>query len=179
AFSPGWFEIPMAKGQSVTLIATAETGKMSSAVIRNPKSGIRNFESQLICAAKQFVVRRDSGKTVIAGYPWFLDWGRDSLICARGLIAAGMTDEVKQLLLTFAKFEKDGTLPNTIHGSDVSNRDTSDAPLWFALVCEEMSQIQKNFYQTRVDANGRAIFDVLKSIADNYLRGTPNGIRMD
>ena len=45
----------------------------------------------LNCAAKQFVVRRDKGKTVIAGYPWFLDWGRDSLICARGLFAAGMT----------------------------------------------------------------------------------------
>ena len=50
------------------------------------------------------------GKTVIAGYPWFLDWGRDSLICARGLIAAGMLKEVEQLLLTFAKFEKNGTL---------------------------------------------------------------------
>ena len=82
------------------------------------------LQTQLERAAKQFVVRRDEGKTVIAGYPWFLDWGRDSLICARGLLAAGMTDEVKQLLLTFAKFEKDGTLPNTIHGNDVSNRDT-------------------------------------------------------
>ena len=44
------------------------------------------------------------------------------------------------MLLTFAKFEKDGTLPNTIHGNDVSNRDTSDAPLWFAVVCEEMAR---------------------------------------
>jgi starch synthase (maltosyl-transferring) len=69
------------------------------------------FDAAIGRAAKQFVVRRDEGKTVIAGYPWFLDWGRDSLICARGLLAAGMTDEVKQILLTFAKFEKDGTLP--------------------------------------------------------------------
>ena len=53
-----------------------------------------------------------------------------------------MADEVKQLLLTFAKFEKDGTLPNTIHGNDVSNRDTSDAPLWFAVVCEELVGIE-------------------------------------
>ena len=49
-----------------------------------------------------------------------------------------MIDEVKQLLLTFAQFEKNGTLPNAIFGDDASNRDTSDAPLWFALaVCEE------------------------------------------
>ena len=96
------------------------------------------MNSNFARAAKQFVVRRGEGKTVIAGYPWFLDWGRDSLICARGLLAAGMAEEVKQILLTFAKFEKDGTLPNTIHGDDASNRDTSDAPLWFAVACEEI-----------------------------------------
>ena len=108
-----------------------------------PESGKRRpFEEQLLRAAKQFVVRRDQGKTVIAGYPWFLDWGRDTLICARGLLAAGMVEEVKQFLLTFARFEKDGTLPNTIHGNDVSNRDTSDAPLWFALACEELALAQ-------------------------------------
>jgi starch synthase (maltosyl-transferring) len=100
------------------------------------------FGERLVRAAKQFVVRRDYFKTVIAGYPWFLDWGRDSLICARGLLAAGLADGVKQILLTFAKFEKDGTLPNTINGNDVSNRDTSDAPLWFAVVCEDLSAVE-------------------------------------
>jgi predicted glycogen debranching enzyme len=92
---------------------------------------------------------------------------------------------VKQLLLTFAKFEKDGTLPNTIHGNDVSNRDTSDAPLWFAVVCEELAKTKnlklktKNFFDTPVVENGRTLRDVLASIAGNYARGTPNGIRMD
>jgi len=89
--------------------------------------------------------------------------GRDSLICARGLLAAGMKDEVKQLLLTFAKFEKDGTLPNTIHGNDVSNRDTSDAPLWFAVVCDDLAD--KKFFDTQVDST-RTIRDVLASIAE-------------
>ena len=95
------------------------------------------FEAQLSQAISAFVVRRGEGKTVIAGYPWFLDWGRDTFICARGLLADGRMDDVTQIVLTFARFEKDGTLPNTIHGEDASNRDTSDAPLWFALVCEE------------------------------------------
>src|SRR5208283_4752214 len=115
--------------------------EIPSEAFTHPGKAPDTFYAQLVFAAKQFVVRRDEGKTVIAGYPWFLDWGRDSLICARGLLAAGMVDEVKQLLLTFAKFEQDGTLPNTIHGNDVSNRDTSDAPLWFAIVCEELSRI--------------------------------------
>ena len=192
AYSPGWFEIPLAKGAEVQPGADGGNGakQKRKAVLADGQCGKRkfseiNFAAQLERAAKQFVVRRDEGKTVIAGYPWFLDWGRDSLICARGLLAAGMTDEVKQLLLTFAKFEKDGTLPNTIHGNDVSNRDTSDAPLWFAVVCEEFSETQnlklktKNFFATPVDENGRTIRDVLASIAENYARGTPNGIRMD
>jgi starch synthase (maltosyl-transferring) len=177
AYSPGWFEIPLAKGAAATLVLTAELEEAGIAK-QNSKSGksAAGFETQLECAAKQFVVRRDEGKTVIAGYPWFLDWGRDSLICARGLLAAGMVDEVKQLLLTFAKFEKDGTLPNTIHGNDVSNRDTTDAPLWFAVVCKDLAD--KKFFDKRVDAR-RTIRDVLVSIAENYARGTPNGIRMD
>ncbi len=159
------------------------------------------FETQLIRAAQQFVVRRGEGKTVIAGYPWFLDWGRDSLICARGLLAAGMAVEVKHALLTFAKFEENGTMPNTIHGDDTSNRDTTDAPLWFALACEELSNIGRdgvppsltssekmgrrhgvppsdNFYSSPVDTT-RSIHDVLRSIATNYMKGTPNGICMD
>jgi predicted glycogen debranching enzyme len=197
AYSPGWFELPLAKGASTSLTLTAEAGEAAErrapSRLEKKKSskpaetvlGVP-FDEQLERAAKQFVVRRDEGKTVIAGYPWFLDWGRDSLICARGLLAAGMVDDVKQLLLTFAKFEKDGTLPNTIHGHDVSNRDTSDAPLWFAVVCEDLAD--KKFFNAPVlgapaslpaSSSGRTIRDVLASIAENYALGTPNGIHMD
>ena len=187
AYSPGWFELPLTKGTCTTLTLTAETSALTRPAKQSLGRGAEpiSFEQQLRQAAAQFVVRRDAGKTVIAGYPWFLDWGRDSLICARGLLAGGMVNEVKQLLLTFAKFEKDGTLPNTIHGNDVSNRDTSDAPLWFAVVCEEISAIKnsklkiKNFFATPVEKKGRTIREVLTSIAENYAAGTPNGIRMD
>ncbi len=166
------------KARTRPIVADGGNGRISEGGKRNAETGtIQNFsKNSSRCAAKQFIVRRDQGKTIIAGYPWFLDWGRDSLICARGLLAAGMTAEVKQLLLTFAKFEKDGTLPNTIHGNDVSNRDTSDAPLWFAVVCEDLAD--KKFFDTLVDGS-RTIRDVLTSIAENYARGTPNGIHMD
>jgi len=193
AYSPGWFELPLPKGASVTLVASAEPDSFGvpsrqSEQDAQPKPESKTFEAQLICAARQFIVRRGQGKTVIAGYPWFLDWGRDTFICARGLLAAGMVEEVKQLLLTFAKFEKDGTLPNSIYGQDASNHDTSDAPLWFALVCEEVAAIDRtsdsgtsphHFYDTPVDSSGRTLRNVLESIAVNYCKGTPNGIRMD
>ena len=189
AYSPGWFDLPLAKGAMATLVLTAELSASAARIPERrpparreaamkpavPEAGAP-FEATLIQAAKQFVVRRDTGKTVIAGYPWFLDWGRDSLICARGLLAAGLTPEVKELLLTFAKFEQSGTLPNTIHGNDVSNRDTTDAPLWFAVVCEDLKD--EKFFSAAADSK-RSIRDVLVSIAENYRQGTPNGISMD
>ena len=129
------------------------------------------------------------------------------LICARGLLSAGWLEEVGQLLVTYGHFVESGTIPNTIHGEDASNRDTSDAPLWYGLVCEEaatarqthrfalkaaasgvspegVAQLQPEespeyLYATEVDSGGRKIADVLREIAVNYIRGTPNGIRMD
>ena len=188
AYSPGWFDLPMKRGASATLLVCAdatdpEPGEIAPTKVTPGAKEVfaaeDEFGRQLQRAAKAFVVRRDDGMTVIAGYPWFLDWGRDSLICARGLLAAGMTEQVRDLLLTFARFEKDGTLPNTIHGEDASNRDTSDAPLWFGMVCEDAAaQLGREFYGIKVDA-ARTMTDVLLDIARGYAKGTPNGIRMD
>jgi len=107
--------------------------------VRAPDASEGRFLARLTRAAQAFIVRREEGKTIVAGYPWFLDWGRDTLICARGLLAAGMADTVREILLTFARYEDLGTLPNIIHGEHVGNRDTSDAPLWFAVVAEELA----------------------------------------
>ncbi|HTI72937.1 MAG TPA: amylo-alpha-1,6-glucosidase [Candidatus Limnocylindria bacterium] len=196
AYSPGWFEIPLIKGGHATLVTTAEihlptetdlTGFVAvrqrlvqaaeSAAAQAGSVPLDEFGRALVRAAQAYVVKRDSGKTVIAGYPWFLDWGRDSLIAARGLLAAGMHSTVRDLLVTFAKFEICGTLPNSINGEDAGNRDTSDAPLWFGVVCEEFGD--PALYNIVVDSLGRTIKDVLRSIASGYLSGTPNGITVD
>jgi predicted glycogen debranching enzyme len=196
AYSPGWFDLPLPKGAEVTVVAGADPEEPSLEEIRQ-FSGARQacnesrielarlpaddlFGRRLVLAAHQFVVRRGEGKTVIAGYPWFLDWGRDTFICARGLLAAGLSDTVRQILTTFGRFEHEGTLPNSIFGEDANNRDTSDAPLWFGIVCEEAAALDSRALSDRtVDARGRTLRDVLKSIADGYQRGTPNGIRVD
>ena len=194
-YSPGWFEVPLPKGGSANLVLTAEADEtLASATTRAKTATVESaqsashaadsaastcFEAQLFRAVQAFVVRRGTGKTVIAGYPWFLDWGRDTLICARGLLAAGRINDVREILLTFARFEKDGTLPNTIHGEDTSNRNTSDAPLWFALVCEELSQLSPGLYTDATIGTERALPEVLASIASHYASGTSNGIHMD
>jgi predicted glycogen debranching enzyme len=201
AFSPGWFEIPLPAGEASHLLVTAEPVPPSLESVRD---FVRNrlelreaavsratgtgqaadaFTCSLVKSAQAYVVRRDDTKSVIAGYPWFLDWGRDSLIAARGLISAGLSSEVRDLLLTFGRFEHKGTLPNSIHGTDASNRDTSDAPLWFGIVCEELAASlpapdAEALYRTPVDGD-RTLSDVLRSIASGYLHGTANGIRVD
>lgn len=191
AYSPGWFDIPLDRGRAVDLVVSSDEGLAPNlpAVFdlrrRSNESAWQcaglpdSFGRQLALATQAYVVRRDEFKTIIAGYPWFLDWGRDSLICARGLIAAGLFEEVRQLLIVFGRFEKDGTLPNTIHGEDATNRDTTDAPLWYGVVCEELAASQgPEIYQTKVDGQ-RTVLDVLAAIAEGYKRGTPNGIHMD
>lgn len=189
AYSPGWFEIPLAAGAIVTLTLSADLeppgpDEISQAVrtAKEPETDATPdaFAARLVRAAQAFVVRRDDARTVIAGYPWFLDWGRDTLIAARGLLAAGLRDEVQRLLQVFGRYEAGGTLPNTIHGADVSNRDTSDAPLWYGVVCDEWAQGHDELLRaTRVEPGGRQLIEVLQAIATGYARGTTNGIRMD
>lgn len=196
AFSPGWFEIPLASQADCLLVLNGdlaepplpaleqfvEQRKTQSqeevALAHFPEDD--SFGRGLARALHAFIVRRGQGRTLIAGYPWFLDWGRDTFIGCRGLLAAGLHDEVNQILLTFAQFEDHGTLPNNIHGQDASNRDTSDAPLWFGVVCRELSQLQGTaIFEQKIDSKGRTLRDVLISIASGYLRGTANGIRVD
>jgi len=197
--SPGWFELPLAKGGTATVVTTADSADplaeelagfpdrrratQTHAIERSGIGADDEFGRRLAEAIPAFVVKRGSGRTVIAGYPWFLDWGRDSLIAARGLLAAGMRDEVKQLLEVFGRFEQNGTLPNIIHGEDASNRDTSDAPLWYGMVCEDYAagagDNAQSLYSAVVDAQGRTVADILRSIGEYYRSGTPNGIRMD
>ena len=125
-----------------------------------------------------FIVRRDDVKTVTAGYPWFLDWGRDTLIFLRGAIAAGKTDDALKILVAFARFEENGTLPNIIYGETAGNRDTVDAQLWFILAVRDLAE-KDGKKVLRTDCGGRTLADVMESIAANYVKGTPNGIRVD
>ena len=129
---------------------------------------------------KLFIVRRDDVKTVIAGYPWFLDWGRDTFIFLRGAIAAGFEKEAKDIVIAFARFEENGTLPNIIYGDTAGNRDTTDAPLWFIVAVRDLCAKfgRKKFLATEC-GGGRTLADVVESIAANYVKGTPNGIHVD
>jgi predicted glycogen debranching enzyme len=185
-FSPGYFQMDIKSEDEATLFACADNAEnikglhydnfdWSSCFL----NGFTNREEVFKRSIRHFVVRRDQYHSVIAGYPWFLDWGRDTLICLRGMIASGMLEEAKNIILQFASFEKDGTLPNMIRGKDDSNRDTSDAPLWLFVAVRDYCKETGNDSIMQEDCNGRSVLQVLNSIIKNYYHGTPNGIGLD
>ncbi len=186
-FSPGYFRFYLKGNEQAAVYACAgrkEVMESISSIEKPLKSDIaslpeiHDFRKSLQKSIQKFIVARNSNKTVIAGYPWFLDWGRDTLICLRGIVAAGFHEESLDIIKEFASLEEKGTLPNTLRGKDTSNRDTSDAPLWLFRAVEDVME-KKTGKILNEDCGGRSLKEVLKSIGNNYIEGTPNGIRMD
>ena len=179
-YSPGYFQVPLRPGERAVLSAVLASENAVFPAEESPEAE-KSIASLLPEALEQFIVRRDDLKSVIAGFPWFLDWGRDTLIFLRGLLVyREFLPQCREILLEFAGFEKDGLIPNVIRGNDVSNRDTSDAPLYLIL----------GFRDYIVRSGDEAILDVpvpghknvreaLISIVEHYRSGTPNGIVMD
>ncbi|MBC2715729.1 MAG: glycogen debranching protein [Desulfobacteraceae bacterium] len=189
-FSPGYFSALLQGNESLKLSAAILSPGYSAAPATGlnkapaPQPLITIPEREFLLdsmrrSLKHFIVQRNSYKSVIAGYPWFLDWGRDTLIVSRGLIASGFISETKSILKQFAAFEHQGTLPNMIFGADTQNRDTSDAPLWFAAACKNLVRKAGDMRFIDEKCGDRSIRDVLRSIVNSYIKGTPNGINMD
>ena len=91
----------------------------------------RRFATRLERAADQFIVRRGEWKTIIAGYPWFADWGRDTFIALRGLcLARGRLDDARAVLVNWARHVSDGVLPNRFPdaGESTDSLGTHDLP---------------------------------------------------
>ena len=131
---------------------------------------------QLTWAADQFLVRRaDGGASVIAGYPWFTDWGRDTMIALPGLtLATGRVAEAAAILRSFAAHLSDGMLPNRFpDGGEAPEYNTVDATLWyFAAVGAYVSVGDDRHF-------AEELFPVLADIVAWHDRGTRYGIHVD
>ena len=190
-YSPGWFGTRIVGSSAISLDTALYTGNTQehltpSADIAEIKASANpnllepiDITSALSNALRDFIVKRDELKTVIAGYPWFLDWGRDTFIALRGMIADKRYEEALDIICKFGQFEEGGTLPNMINGNNAANRDTSDAQLWYAVATNDLiKQIGRNKV-LKAKCGNRTVADVLLSIANGYLNGTHNGIKVD
>jgi predicted glycogen debranching enzyme len=149
--------------------------------LREAERTRRTFPSALHRAADSYLVRRGSGKTIVAGYPWFTDWGRDTFVALRGLcIASGRLDDARRILVEWAGAVSDGMLPNRFPDrGEAAEFNSVDASLWYVLAVNDCL--------ARADADGHVLpagdRDVLRAaveaIVSGYAAGTRYGIRMD
>ncbi|MEW6131414.1 MAG: amylo-alpha-1,6-glucosidase [Acidobacteriota bacterium] len=131
---------------------------------------------RLTVAADQFIVARGEQKTVIAGYHWFSDWGRDTMIALPGLMYATCPTEVgRSILLEFAKHTSQGMLPNRFpDAGEEPEYNTIDATLWFFEAIRSLAERTEDFEFVRTH-----LYDTLIDIIDWHLKGTRYGIKVD
>lgn len=132
-------------------------------------------------AADAYVVRRGSGRSLIAGYPWFTDWGRDTFIALRGIcLATGRLDDAREILLAWAGAVSEGMLPNRFvdEGGD-AEFNAVDASLWYVIAAHEWRQAMRRAGRAVLPADRRAIASAVEDILTGYASGTRFGIAAD
>jgi predicted glycogen debranching enzyme len=204
-YSPGYFRFDLRPGKPATFIATAgaleeldfDVAALLAAQQHRARhlldvagcEDAREFSSQLVLAADQFIIRPGSraeeaalasaagedARTVIAGYHWFGDWGRDTMISLEGLtLCTGRHREASAILRTFSHYIKDGLLPNLFpEGEREALYHTVDATLWyFHAIDRYVSRTQDRTIITD-------LYDGLREVIDHHVRGTRFGIGVD
>jgi len=139
------------------------------------KAGLPDKFEKLVLSADNFVVDKGDSKSVIAGYHWFGDWGRDTLIALPGLtLVTKRYDEAKQILLDLARHCKHGLIPNAFMERDsVPVYNTVDASLWY------IDRVFQYMKYTNDQQFLKQIWGTLESIIYSYKRGTDFDIHMD
>jgi predicted glycogen debranching enzyme len=176
------------KGIRISIIASTERREVKQAhayraaeIKRREtmaQSGPRNnhLVSSLTAAADQFIVARERCKTVIAGYHWFADWGRDTMIALPGLtLATGRAEIAKSILAEFALHVDQGMMPNRFPDAGESPEyNTVDATLWFFEAVRALLQ-----YRNDYDFVCTNLYTVLTDIIDWHVKGTRYNIHVD
>ncbi|MBK9153424.1 MAG: glycogen debranching enzyme family protein [Chloracidobacterium sp.] len=141
------------------------------------KSGARSDAGkQLVLAADQFVVKRGAGHTVVAGYPWFTDWGRDTMIALPGLtLATGRPEVAREILLEYSTHISEGMIPNRFpdEGSE-ADHNTVDATLWYFEAVRAFLASTKEYKFVR-----KNLYEKLAEILARHLYGTRYNIHVD
>lgn len=147
-FAPGSFEMDLPEGSSLSFAISASTWRDSmpnwrAEMIKEEArlAGLKAPLPKLAKAADSFIVKRGSRLSIIAGYHWFDDWGRDAMISLPGLLlCTGRLEEAKNVIRSFAAEMKGGVLPNDLGAGSYN---TADASLWFvksAAACYDRSR---------------------------------------
>lgn len=203
--SPGYFTTELNRDQPIAFLASmepwevldytadsiflAEQQRLGKLTLQLGAHERDDFETLLAVAADQFVIfpgsrleehalaqaSGDDARTVIAGYHWFTDWGRDTMISLEGLtLCTGRHHEARAILRTFARYMKDGLLPNLFpEGERLGLYHTVDATLWYFHALDRYCEVTKDRDTLR------ELYPILKNVIEHHVKGTGFGIGMD
>jgi predicted glycogen debranching enzyme len=203
-WSPGIIRMRLERGGSAAIVASVESWDVVEALDPDSalaaererrerlvsRAGVQDdFAGQLVLAADQFLIRPHSraaeearaaaagniARTVIAGYHWFTDWGRDTMISLEGLtLATHRFREAASILRTFASYIRDGLIPNLFpEGEHGGLYHTADATMWF------FHAVARYVRWTNDRELLRALLPKMVSIIEHHVRGTHFNIRVD
>jgi len=177
--SPGVLSWDLSRGPATLVLAAGREALAPAAELRERERKRRaSFPAPALRAADSYLVARDQGKTIIAGYPWFGDWGRDTFIALRGLcLGTGRLEDARAILLAWSATVSQGMLPNRFAETGTAPEFNSvDASLWYVLaVCEYFRAAGK----TCPPSSRKSLWRAVRAILDGYVRGTRFGIRLD
>jgi predicted glycogen debranching enzyme len=185
--SPGVFRWNLSQGEAVWILTTdqveaeVEAERLVKEWRNAEETRRRQFPSRLHRAGDAYLVRRGDGQTIVAGYPWFTDWGRDTFIALRGLcLATGRLDDARAILLQWAGAVSEGMLPNlfTDHG-ETPEFNSVDASLWYVIAVHEYLEATKGARGAAALEERARLQAAVQAILDGYSKGTRFGIRCD
>jgi predicted glycogen debranching enzyme len=190
--APGVFSWDLTCGDAVCILAAAgfENGlltkdslaaELAVALRRAELRRRQKFSLAVDRSADAYLVKRGSGKTIVAGYPWFTDWGRDTFIALRGLcLATGRLDDARDILLQWAGVVSEGMLPNRFPDQgDQPEYNSVDASLWYIIAVHEFLRVVKVRAGMVTQSQKKALQEAVEAILTGYSRGTRYAIQMD
>jgi predicted glycogen debranching enzyme len=188
--APGIFRFDLSAGEAVLVLGVKSathgldirslTGRVAS--MRAAEQARREAEpSPLARAASAYVVARGEGKTVVAGYPWFTDWGRDTFIALRGLcLATGRLNDARRVLVQWSGAVSHGMLPNRFTDQgEAPEFNSVDASLWFIVAVHDLRIAEKRAGFVPSTVEDWRLNAAIVGILRGYAAGTRHGIAMD
>lgn len=192
-FCPGRLTLTLSDGQDATLVISAESDSLEDFAVVSGRihesaqallvalpADAPRWIRQMALATDQFIVDRyhgghPAGKTVIAGYPWFGDWGRDTMIALPGLtLALQRFDIAASILRTYATHISEGMLPNRFPDHDeMPEYNAVDATLWYFHAVDQYTRRSGDI------ALAKELYPVLVAILAWHRKGTRYGIKVD
>ncbi len=187
--SAGVFEFSLSHKPAVLMLAAEghatthiESIEARYAQVRTIEQARRQyFSGPLEHAADAYLVKRGQGKTLIAGYPWFGDWGRDTFIAIRGLcIATGHLEDARDILVAWAGVVSQGMLPNRFPDfGEQPEFNSVDASLWYIIAVNDYLLAAKKQPSLTDDCHTKELTAAVEAILAGFNEGTRFGIRAD